>query len=349
MRLGLLINDLATEKGDYTTTRLALAALQRGHEVWHVGVEDFAYDPEEGVLVHARAAPEGCEAADGEELLAALRSDEAVRRRLRADDLDVLLLRNDPADDTDRPWAQTAGLLFGQMAVRRGVLVLNDPGGLAKAINKLYFQLFPEEVRPRTLITRDPEEIRAFLGELGGDAVLKPLQGSGGRNVFAVRDGDLSNLQQIITTIGRDGYVVAQEFLPEAAEQGDVRMFLMNGRPLSADGKVCAYRRTATGGDLRSNISAGGEVRRVDADEGHLRVAELVRPKLIQDGMFLVGLDIVGDKLMEVNVFSPGGIGIAGHLHGADFLAPVLDALERKLDWQRRYHGNFSNVELATV
>ncbi|HEX2254606.1 MAG TPA: glutathione synthetase [Thermoanaerobaculia bacterium] len=351
MRIGFLVNDLATERPDYTTTALALAALQRGHEPWYIGVEDFVYDPRERVVTLARSVPAARKRppASRDKLLELLRGDDARREELKVDDLDVLMLRNDPADDAERPWAQTVGLLFGQLAVRHGVLVVNDPVGLAQAINKLYFQLFPEEVRPKTLITRDSEQIRRFLDELGGTAVLKPLQGSGGKNVFAVRDGDVSNLNQIITAIGREGYIVTQELLPEAASQGDVRMFLMNGDPLRVDGKYCAYRREPSGGDLRSNLSAGGEVRPVEIDDKHLRVAELVRPKLIQDGMFLVGLDIVGDKLMEVNVFSPGGIEMAGTLAGVDFASAIVAGLERKIEWQGHYHGNLGNAGLATI
>ena len=102
--------------------------------------------------------------------------------RLAVDDLDVLMLRNDPAADRGRrSWAQTAGIMFGRAAMRRGVIVLNDPNGLANAMNKMYFQLFPEEVRPKTLITRDRDEIKAFAKDCGGDVVIKPLQGSGGQ------------------------------------------------------------------------------------------------------------------------------------------------------------------------
>ena len=350
MKIGLLVNDLETEVADYTTTGLALSALKRGHEVWYVGVEEFAYDPREHVVMHGRALPAKAKVPkNGAALLERLRGDDARAETLHVDEIDVLLLRNDPADDSGRPWAQTAGVLFGQLAARRGTLVLNDPVGLAKAINKLYFQLFPEAVRPRTLITRHPEEIRAFLDEQGGEAVLKPLLGSGGHNVFAIRDGDLSNFNQIIEVLGREGYIVAQELLPEAIEQGDVRLFLLNGRPLELDGHYCAYRRVAKGGDMRSNISAGGEIERVKIEPRHLEVAELVRPKLVQDGMFLVGLDIVGSKLMEVNVFSPGGVNLAGKLEGVDFSSEVIAALERKAAWQESYRGGFSNVELATL
>lgn len=349
MRLGILINDIETEKPQYTTTNVALEALRRGHEVFYIGVEDFGYDPTERVTMHARSVPKKAEPKDLKELIGLLRGDDAHEQRMWVDGLDALMLRNDPAADAGQPWKQTAGILFGQLAARQGVIVVNDPHGLAKALNKLYFQLFPEELRPRTLITRDPEEIRSFVEELGGDAVLKPLQGSGGRNVFAVRDGDLSNLNQIVETIAREGYVVVQEFLAEAAEKGDLRLFLMNGRPLVVDGKHCAYRRVSETGDLRSNLTAGGKVRRAKITDVHLEIAELVRPKLIQDGMFLVGLDIVGDKLMEVNVFSPGGVGGAMMLEKVNFAAAVVEALERKVSWRSRYQGGFANVELATI
>jgi glutathione synthase len=282
-------------------------------------------------------------------LLERLLGDDARGARLGVYEFDILLRRNAPSDAAARPWAQTAGVFFGLLAARRGALVLNDPVGLAKALNKLYFQLFPEAVRPRTLITRHADEIRAFLDELGGEAVLKPLLGSGGHNVFAIRDGDLSNFNQILEVLGREGYIVAQELLPAALEEGDVRLFLLNGRPLVCDGHYCAYRRVPKGGDMRSNITAGGKIEAVEIEPRHLEVAELVRPKLVQDGMFLVGLDIVGDKLMEVNVFSPGGVNLAGKIEGCDFSAVVVEALERKIAWQESYRGGFSNVELATL
>ena len=121
------------------------------------------------------------------------------------------MLRSDPSTDTGpRTWAQTAGINFGRIAMRHGVIVLNDPNGLAGAMNKIYFQLFPEEVRPRTVISRDRDEIKTFIQEEGGHAVLKPLLGSGGANVFLVRLDDRPNLNQMIEAVSREGYVIAQ-------------------------------------------------------------------------------------------------------------------------------------------
>jgi glutathione synthase len=265
------------------------------------------------------------------------------------DDLDVLMLRNDPSTDTGlRAWAQSTGVIFGRAAMRHGVIVLNDPNGLAKAMNKMYFQLFPEEVRPRTLITRDKEEVKKFAREEGGNIVLKPLQGSGGSNVFLVRKEDLSNLNQMVEAVSRDGYVIAQEYLPAAAE-GDIRLFLMNGLPLRYKSKYAAFRRVRTGDDMRSNIHAGGRLRKAEITEENLKLAEMVRPKLVQDGMFLVGLDIVGNKLMEINVFSPGGLGSAQKFEKVNFAHAVIASLERKVEYMTYYRRNFDNDELATL
>jgi len=232
--------------------------------------------------------------------------------------------------------------------MRHGVIVLNDPDGLSKAMNKMYFQLFPAEVRPKTIITRDRDEIRRFAREHGGNVVLKPLQGSGGQNVFMVRQDDLSNINQMIDAVSRDGYVIAQEYLHEATE-GDTRLFLMNGIPLRHKGKYAAFRRVRTGGDMRSNIHAGGTLQQAEITAAHLRVAEIVRPKLVEDGMFLVGLDIVGDKLMEINVFSPGGLGSAQKFEKVNFARAVIRALERKVQYMGFYQRNFDNVEMSTL
>jgi glutathione synthase len=278
-----------------------------------------------------------------------LQREDAPIERIELADLDILLLRNNPSDDAaERPWAQSAGVIFGQVAARQGVMVLNDPSRLANALNKLYFQVFPEEVRPSSLITRDRAEIRSFVEAHKKGSVLKPLQGSGGQNVFMVKSDDLSNLNQIIDAILRDGYVVAQEYLPAAAE-GDLRVILVNGRPLMAGGKYAAFRRVNTGGDVRSNMHAGGEGQKGEVNEKVLEIAEVVRPKLIQDGMFLVGLDIAGDKLIEVNVFSPGGIYSMEKYEDAPFSDTVIEALENKVSIRKRYGRSFSNIQLATM
>ena len=198
------------------------------------------------------------------------------------------------------------------------------------------------------MISRDRSEIKRFIKEEGGQAVLKPLQGSGGAGVFLVKPGDGSNVNQMIESLTRDGYVIAQEYLTAAVE-GDTRLFIMNGRPLRYRGRYAAFRRVRSGDDMRSNIHAGGKLREAEVTDAHLKIAEIVRPKLVQDGMFLVGLDIVGEKLMEINVFSPGGLGSAQKFAKVPFTQGVLEALERKVDYMRFYRRNFDNVDLATL
>ena len=304
MRIGFVVNSVATEKPGYTTTRLALAATRMGNETWLIGVDDFAHEPDGSVTARARSS-DGKQYRSLERFLASVQGDDGVAKRICVDELDVLMMRNDPADDsTERPWAVTSAVLFGQLTVANGVLVVNDPASLANAVNKTYFQHFPQTVRPRTLISRDTDAITAFVEEMGGRAVLKPLQGSGGSGVFLVSGEDSPNLNQIMEAISRDGYVVAQECLPDA-DNGDVRLFVMNGQPLQRDGQVAAFRRVNKGPDLRSNMHVGGKAESVEVTDEMLHLVAVVRPKLIADGLFLVGLDVVGDKLMEVNVFSP--------------------------------------------
>jgi glutathione synthase len=142
--------------------------------------------------------------------------------------------------------------------------------------------------------------------------------------------------------------VVAQEYLPDAKD-GDVRMFVMNGEPLTVDGQIAAFRRKSSGEDIRSNMSAGGKAVAVQVTKEMLGLVEAVRPKLVADGMFLVGLDIVGDKLMEVNVFSPGGLGSCQQLYDVDFAPAIIKDLERKAGMRAHYGPQLHNRALATL
>ncbi|NNE00482.1 MAG: glutathione synthase [Pirellulaceae bacterium] len=348
MKIGFIVNDVMTEEKGFTTVRLAHEAHKQGHEAFMIGVGDVAYDPDESVRARALTVPKDKKYSSQETYIKDLQGAKGVRERITVDDLDVLMLRNVPSDDyLKRPWAATTAAEFGRVAMRHGVIVVNDPNGLAKANTKMYFQLFPEEVRPRTLITRDRDEIKAFAKE-EGRCVLKPMQGSGGASVFLVEKSDIPNLNQMIDAVSRDGFVICQEYL-EAAQEGDMRLFVMNGRPLQVKGKYAAFRRTRSGDDMRSNIHAGGKLAAAEVTEKDLKIAEIVRPKLVQDGMFLVGLDIVGNKLMEINVFSPGGLGSAQKFTKINFNKYVIHALERKANYMKFYGRNFDNVDLCSL
>jgi len=347
MKIGFVVNDIATEKPVYTTTRLAMTAARLGHDACIMSQRDFGYEPDDSVSARVAAGNSGKAYRSLERYFQDVQS--ATRERVGLNDFDVVVLRADPAVDAARsPWANTAGLAFGRLLADAGVLVVNDPRSLAEAMSKAYFQQFPEVVRPRTMISRDEELVRRFIEELGGRAILKPLQGSGGSGVFLVNMKEEPNITQIMDAIARDGYVVAQEYLP-AAKDGDVRMFVMNGGALQVDGVYAAFRRRPGETDIRSNMAAGGRAQTVTVTDQMLRLVEAVRPKLLADGMFLVGLDIVGDKLMEVNVFSPGGLGSCGALYDTDFTAAVIEDLERKSRIREHYGSDLPNKQLATM
>jgi glutathione synthase len=347
VKIAFFVNDMAREEEHYATTILANEASRRGHTVCYATPSDFSFMPDDRLQVRARFAPKK-KFPSYMAFFKAIQDRRIETRNIDAAELDVLMLRNDPSTDAvDRPWAEGIGVLFGRIAAEQGVLVLNDPDGLSQATNKLYFQSFPPALRAPTLISKDVEAIKKFAREQGEKIVLKPLRGSGGQSVFVLGE-KASNLNQMIEAISRDGYVIAQAYVP-AAKAGDIRFFLLNGMPLMHKGRYAAFRRTSASGDVRSNIHAGGSASKAEIGDIELEVAELVRPKLLRDGMFLVGLDIVGDKILEINVFSPGGLRNSSRFEGVRFSVAILDAIERKLAIRKQYPGRFSNRELAVL
>ena len=347
MRIAFLVNSIEGETANYTTTHLALSALSRGHDICYLTPGDFVLRPDDSLMVRALMLP-ASNYKKAETLYKDLRSKQTSVETLDVSEIDILLLRNDPSEDSvDRPWAAHVGAVFGRLAAARGVIVLNDPDGLARAQNKLYFQDFPASVRPETLISKSLEEIRDFIEQQKKGVILKPLQGSGGKNVFKIASPDDSNIKQIFEAVSEEGYLIAQSFMP-AASEGDVRFFLLNGLQLQRDGRFAAFRRAPAKGEIRSNIHAGGSAVPIEVNDTMLSIAETVRPKLIQDGMFLVGLDIVGDKLLEINVFTPGGLNNLSQMYEVDFPLSVIEALERKAETRKGYRGTLNNRELAT-
>lgn len=347
MKIAFIINDHTTEAPNYTTPALGFAAYKRDHEVYFIGVGELAY-ASDGHLSARCKTISGKNFKTQETYFKAVQKEELTR--ITSEELDVLFLRNDPSDEIgERDWAQNAAFIFGEIATRDNVIVLNHPNSLAGAVNKMYFQHFPEILRPKTIITRDQQEIKEFFAEQKHKMILKPLQGSGGKNVFMMDKKNEHNLSQTIDAICRDGYVIAQEYLPKAKD-GDTRLFLMNGVPLQTkDGKYAIMQRVNASGDIRSNIHAGGRPQKVKMTDQIMELAEIVRPKLVQDGMFLVGIDIVGDKLMEINVFSPGGLNVMGEMYETDFATVVIESIEKKVHYNNTYEDYLFNSRLATL
>jgi glutathione synthase len=348
MRIGFLVNDVDTEVPPAATTVMAYAAARMGHTVYMFGVADLIYRSEgERLGAIARRAP-----ADGggsqEGFLEAVQGPEAARHPITSADLDVLYLRYNPVENVEgKPWEYDAGIVFGQMAVLQGLIVLSHPYTLAYAVNKMYLEQFPAEIRPRTLITRNFDEIVRFHEEHKGRMVLKPLRGYGGQDVYLVKK-DAANLRQIVESISRISFVIAQEYLPEARD-GDIRLFLFNGKPLVVDGHYAAVRRVNPSADFRSNMTAGGRPHRAEITPKILEIAEIVRPRLLADGIFDVGLDIVGDKLVEINTISAGGLNAAGKLEGVDFGKEVIRLIENKVSYRRHYGSELRNRALAVM
>lgn len=346
MKIAFIINDHNTEKPNYTTPGLGYAAYKRGHDVYYIGVGELAYASKGHLSVRCKTLKEA--KFNSQETYFKAVQKEAFTR-ISSKELNVLFLRNNPADEIGvRDWAQNAAFIFGEIAMRNGVIVLNHPLSLAGAVNKMYFQHFPEIVRPKTIISRDHEEIKDFFEQQKQKMILKPLQGSGGTNVFMMDKKNEHNLAQTIDAIARDGFVIAQEYLEEATK-GDTRLFLMNGKPLEVNGKFAMMQRVNSSNDIRSNVHAGGRPEPIKMTDQIMELAEIVRPKLVQDGMFLVGIDIVGNKLMEINVFSPGGLNVSSQMYDADFCTPIIEAIEKKVYYKEMYDDYLFNSRLATL
>jgi glutathione synthase len=327
MKLAFFVNEVATEVDEYTTTRLARAACRRGHEVWYVGVEDVELGESDGRLVaHAHAA-----AFKNDDSLESFmeRIKERDAERIVMDDLDALFLRNESIEDwQERPWASPLGVVFGQMLKARGVTVVNDPMSLARATSKLYLEEFPERIRPRSLVTRDPEAIERFVAEVG-HSVVKPLYGAKGRNVFVIEHEDEANLAQMTEAVLQDGYAIVQQFV-DGGENGDSRIFVLEGQILEHDGTLAAFRRVPTGNDPRANISTGGRAVPLEIGDVERGIVEAMSTKLVADGMYFVGIDVIGDMVVEINAESPGGMQAVERLYEIDVCPTVIEGLERR-------------------
>ena len=264
MRMAFLVNRVETEIDEYATTRLAKAAALMGHEVWYVGLGDLRIgEPDGEIGAHARPGV----ARDDDTLTVFVdRMKESSAERIRLDKLDAVFLRNDSIEDLqDRPWASSLGAVFGQLLMKRGVTVVNDPTVLLRAGTKVYLDEFPAEIRPRSLMTRNEEDVRDFISSVGR-SIIKPLYGAKGRNVFMVDGEDEPNLNQIMEAVLEDGYIYAQGYV-DGAEEGDMRIFLLDGELIEVDGHVAAFQRVPEGNDPRANISTGGS----DATRGNHR------------------------------------------------------------------------------
>jgi glutathione synthase len=330
MRVLFVVNHSRSVRATYTTAYLAAAAVRRGHEVAFVSVDELAHEREVTGRVITPAAESARDAAS---LAASLHSRQHGRVEVRLAEFDVVLLRSNPhVGDGPRVRVNPA-IELGRRLKESGVMVLNDPDGLRRASSKMYLAGFPTAIRPRTLVTHSPARVRAFLRELDSAAVIKPLSGYGGQNVFFVDRGQTANLAQIISTVRTSGYLIVQEYIAAAA-RGDKRVLLCAGAPLEHAGQLAVYRRVHAGDDLRNNMRVGAARRRCRLSQNERELCETLRPRLAADGLYLVGLDLAGGKVLEVNVFAPGGLHSMFELYRIDFADACIADLERR--WKLR-------------
>ena len=315
MRILVIMDPPETVQVDADTSfALMEDAEARGHRVDHCGIADLFF-------VHGRVGARVRRAR--------MRRDPNVPpiTLLEPEDVlletvDAVLMRKDPPFDSNYLWATQLLEL-----ARVETLLVNDPRALRDANEKLYTLHFLP-CMPDTLVTNDKERIKAFVTDVGGRAVLKPLSGAGGDGVFLLKNDDL-NVNAIIETVTHTGKRVAmvQRFLPDVVK-GDKRILLLDGEPLGA------ILRVPRLDDLRSNIHVGGSVEAAVLDDDDHRIIAALAPRLRADGLVFVGLDVIGGKLTEVNVTSPTGIQQMSRLMKQNLSARVIDWIEA-----HRVHG----------
>ena len=232
----------------------------------------------------------------------------------------VVLMRTDPP--VDAAYLHDTQTL--SLARRQGALVVNDPQGLRDFNEKLAAQLFPQ-CCPPTLVSRDATALKCFVANQG-EAVLKPLDGMGGRSIFRTHAGD-PNLNVILETLTDGGrhLAMAQRFIPEITE-GDKRILLIDGVPATH-----ALARIPQGDEFRGNLAAGGRGEGRPLTARDRLIAEQVGPLMRERGMLFVGIDVIGDWLTEVNVTSPTCIRELDAQFGLNIAGQLFDCIERRV------------------
>ncbi|MCP5080642.1 MAG: glutathione synthase [Alphaproteobacteria bacterium] len=288
---------------------ILLEAQSRGHEI-------FYFEP------NALATQDGKVFARGHTLTV---RDEpgnhftlTDQRREDLGSLDVLHMRQDPPFDMNYI---TATHMLEQIHPK--TLVVNNPTEVRNAPEKIFILDFPEFMPP-TLITKDPEEIKAFRKE-HGDIILKPLYGNGGAGVFRLpeQDQNLNSLLEMFDSAFREAFI-AQQYLADV-RKGDKRIILVDGVPAGAINRVPAE------GESRSNMHVGGRAEPIGMTKREHEICEALGPELKKRGLIFVGIDVIGDYLTEINVTSPTGIREVKKFGGEDIAALVWDAIEARL------------------
>lgn len=306
MKFGFVMDPLSGLNIEADTTfAFMLAAQKRDHDIFYIRPADLAI---EGGKPWSKLYP--CRVDRDPDNYYELQ--EPAYQSLTA--LDRIFMRKDPPFDVD--YLHATHIL--ELAEKKGTPVINKPDGLRTANEKLYAFHFPQ-LLPDTIVTRDPSRIDEFAAEHGGECVLKPVDGYGGRQVFHL-DRQTPNYNAIIEAMTNEGRerTVCQAYLPDASG-GDKRIIMLDGQPLGA------ILRVPREGEFRGNIHVGGRVQKTQLTESDWRICRAVAPKLREDGLWFVGLDVIGDRLTEINLTSPTGIQEMSRLDGVDGAGRVIE------------------------
>jgi glutathione synthase len=291
-----------------TSFALCLEAQARGHVLYHYTPDRLSM--RDGV-VRARVEELKVRDIEGDHFTLG----EQVSRDLS--EMDVVLLRQDPPFDMN--YITTTHLLE---RIHPKTLVVNDPAWVRNSPEKIFVTEFPD-LMPDTLITKDPQEIMAFRKEFG-DIILKPLYGNGGAGVFHLADGDrnLTSLLEMFGQMFREP-IIAQRYLKDV-RAGDKRIILIDGEP------VGAINRVPSESDARSNMHVGGRAEKTELTKREREICARIGPSLRERGFILVGIDVIGDYMTEINVTSPTGVREVKRFGGNDIAALFWDAVEAK-------------------
>ena len=310
MNILFIIDPLASFKIKKDTSfAMMREAQKRGHQVTYCEVPHIQWQKGECVKAHVQDMHLTGQADAWYEVTAS--------RQAWLKDFDAIIMRKDPPFDSEYFYATH---LLSQ-AEREGAKVFNKASALRDHPEKLAIMEFPQFIGP-TLVTRSAEAIKAFHAE-HKDIILKPLDGMGGMGIFRV-GADGMNLGSIIETLNLDGAqsVMVQKFLPEIA-QGDKRVLIIGGKPVP----FC-LARIPQGGEVRGNLAAGGKGVAQPITDNDRSIAEAIGPILAARGLLLIGLDIIGTSVTEINVTSPTCFQEIFDQTGCDVASIFIDALE---------------------
>lgn len=310
LRLAFIVDPLDKLKpAKDSSIAMMREAARRGHEIWTIQRQSMSLHGDEVMVTATRIQPQRSDAP----WYVAL---DTQPRALR--EFDAVLMRQDPPFDFE--YITATWML--ERAAAAGVRVFNHPRAIRDHSEKVSICEFPDLITP-TLVSRDVAAINAFI-DTHADCILKPLDGMGGSRIFRVRADD-ANRNVIIETLTEDGArtLMAQRFIPEIA-QGDKRVLLIDGEPVP----YC-LARIPKAGETRGNLAAGGRGVAQPLSESDLAIARKLGPVLAARGLLLVGLDVIGDRLTEINVTSPTCFVEITEQTGFDVAAMFVDALER--------------------